>query len=128
LSKGDNQGMQALRNASLLARLVLAWFALFIGVAVASPLVNPVGVELVCTASGGAKLMVKGEGNGGQSVGHTLDCPLCAATGAPPPVAAVAAVYEPALAHVLHSIPAARIAALTAAPLPARGPPALRVA
>ena len=30
--------MQALRNASFLARLVLAWFALSIGVAVASHL------------------------------------------------------------------------------------------
>jgi hypothetical protein len=120
--------MQALRNASILARLVLAWFALSIGVAVAAPLVNPVGVDLVCSASGGIKLMVKGDTGNGKSVGHTLDCPLCAATGAPPPVAAAPAAYEPALAHVLQSIPAARIAALTAAPLPARGPPAFSVA
>jgi len=113
--------MQALRNASFLARLVLAWFALFIGAAVASPMVNPVGVDLVCTASGGAKLMVQGDA-GEKTTGHTLDCPLCA-TGAPPPLGSCAAVHEPAIAHVLQSIPAARIAALTAAPLPARGPP-----
>jgi hypothetical protein len=118
--------MQALRNASFLARLVLAWFALFIGVAVASPMVNPVSVDLVCTASGGAKLMIKGDA-GDKAAGHSLDCPLCVSGGAPPPIESIAAVYEPALAHVLQSIPAARIAALMAAPLPARGPPAAAI-
>ena len=39
--------MQALRNASFLARLVLAWFALAIGVAVASPIVKPKSMELL---------------------------------------------------------------------------------
>ena len=118
--------MQALRNASFLARLALAWFALFIGVAAASPMVNPIGVDLVCTASGGAKLLVKGDA-GDQAGTHSLDCPLCIAAGAPPPLDSGAAVSEPALAHVLQSIPAARIAALIAAPFPARGPPSAAI-
>ena len=44
--------LQSLRNAPHLTRLVLVWFALFVGVAVASPLVNPEGVQLVCTTAG----------------------------------------------------------------------------
>lgn len=113
--------MQRLRHARFLARLVLAWFALSLGVAIASPLVKPVDLQLVCSVAG-AKLLVKGD-SGDKTAGHTLDCPLCAATGAPPPLGVVGLVYEPPLAHVLQSVPAARIAALTAAPLPARGPP-----
>ncbi len=44
--------LQPLRNAHHLTRLVLVWFALFIGLAVASPLVNPQGVQEVCTTAG----------------------------------------------------------------------------
>jgi hypothetical protein len=54
-----------------------------------------------------------------------MDCPLCATSSAPPPpVLRLSAEPAQPLAHVLQSIPAAHIAALTAAPLPARGPPA----
>jgi hypothetical protein len=121
---GDNRAMQALRNASFLARLALAWFALYIGVAVASPFVKPVGVELICSGAGAIKLLVKSDEGGKAIAGHTLDCPLCAAMDAPPGVAQAIGAEPVPLGHVLQSIPAARIAALTAAPLPARGPPA----
>ena len=47
--------MQTIRSLRWLARLVLAWFVLSIGVAVASPLVNPQGMELICSGSGGSK-------------------------------------------------------------------------
>jgi hypothetical protein len=115
--------MPALRRARFLARLVLAWFALSLGVAIASPLVKPGGIELICSGSGAIKLLVKGEPDGGQPTGHTLDCPLCASTAAPPPVLRTGLVFVPALGHVVQPIVAARVAALTAAPLPARGPP-----
>jgi hypothetical protein len=115
--------MQALRNASFLARLVLAWFALYVGVAVASPLVQPVGIELICSGVGTVKVLVKGADGTPAAMGHTLDCPMCASMDAPPPVAAPAVSAPQPLAYVLRSIPAARIAAATAAPLPARGPP-----
>jgi len=116
------RGMQALRNASFLARLVLAWFALSIGVAVASPVVKPAGVDLICSG-GVVKLLVKSGESGGGPAAHTLECPLCAALGAPPPVARTAAEPLLPLAPASSSIPAARVAALAAAPLPARGPP-----
>src|SRR3569623_230527 len=114
--------MQALRRARHLARLVLAWFALSLGVAIASPLVKPADIELVCSGSGALKLLVKSDG-GSQPTSHTLDCPLCAGLGAPPPGAKFDIPFAPLLGHAVQPIPSARIAALVAAPLPARGPP-----
>ncbi len=118
--------MQRLRHAAVLARWVLVWFALSLGVAVASPLVKPQAVDLVCSAGGTVKLVVKGDlPDGGAAPSHTLDCPLCLPFAAPPPPTAQAALpTPPPLGHAVQPIPAARIAALTAAPLPARGPPA----
>ena len=119
----DNRAMQALRNTAFLARLVLAWFALSLGVALAAPLVQPQSIEMVCSGSGGMKLVLKAADGGAAQPSPMLDCPLCAMTGAPPPVAALAFAGAPALAYSTQSVPSARIAALTAAPLPARGPP-----
>ena len=118
--------MQILRNAHLIARFVLVWFALSLGVAVASPMVNPQVSELVCSGTGGMKLIVVTDDGANQVPAALLDCPLCAISGAPPsPQARVAAESAQPLGHVLHSIPSARIAAFTAAPLPARGPPSV---
>jgi hypothetical protein len=118
--------MQSLRRARFLARLVLAWFALSLGVAIASPLVKPSGIEVICSGTGAMKLLVKGDADGGKPASsHTLDCPLCASIAAPPPAVRTDLVFVPALGHAVQPIPAARIAALTAAPLPARGPPSL---
>ncbi|MDR3452428.1 MAG: DUF2946 domain-containing protein [Rhodoferax sp.] len=115
--------MHALRNAHFLARWVLACFVLAIGVAVASPLVKPQSMELVCSGAGAMKLLIKTDDGSQETSHHTLECPLCAALGAPPPQPrTVAEPFQP-LSHVLRPIPAAHIAALTAAPLPARGPP-----
>ena len=117
--------MHVLRSARTLARLVLAWFVLSIGVAVASPMVNPQSMELICSGSGAMKVLIKTDDGVKEVSTHTLDCPLCLHFTSPPP--ATVATAEPAqpLAHVLRSIPAAHIAWLTAAPLPARGPPHL---
>ena len=116
--------LQTLRNARLIARLVLVWFALALGAAIASPLVSPKAMELVCSGSGAMKLLVKADDGSTEISTHALDCPLCTSLGAPPPVARTDAPSAQPLAHVLRTIPAARIAALTGAPLPARGPPA----
>ena len=116
--------MHCFRSARHLARLVLVWFALSLGVAVASPLVNPQSFELLCSGSGTMKLLVKSSDGTPAPSGHALDCPLCASVGAPPPVFSAALPCAQPLGHVLQSIPAAHIAALTAAPPPARGPPA----
>lgn len=116
--------MQHLRNAHRLARLVLVWFMLSMGAAIASPMVKPQAMELVCSGSGAIKVLIKTD-DGMQEMGtHTLDCPLCSAVGAPPVLARSQSEPVQPLAYVLRSIPSAHIAALTAAPLPARGPPA----
>lgn len=121
----NNHGMQALRNARLITRFVLVWFALSIGAAIASPLVKPQALELICSGSGVMKVLVQNDdGSSTEVSSRMLDCPLCASSGAPPPVARVVAEPVQPLGYVLQTIPAAHIAALTAAPLPARGPPA----
>ncbi|MDP9931512.1 hypothetical protein J2X90_002930 [Variovorax paradoxus] len=120
--------MQLLRNhprfLGLVGRWALLWFMLSLGVAVASPIVHPQAVELVCSSAGSIKAVVQTD-DGVQEMGAShMDCPLCLLTGAPPPSPAAVAFDLPLpLGRVLQSIPAARLAAATAAPLPARGPP-----
>ncbi|MDE2415121.1 MAG: hypothetical protein KGM60_10210 [Comamonadaceae bacterium] len=111
---------------ALLGRLVLAWFALSLGAAIASPLVSPRAMELVCSSAGVMKVVVKSD-DGVQELGAShLDCPMCMPLAAPPPAAAGAAVPPPSpLSYALRPVVAAHIAAITAAPLPARGPPSL---
>ena len=116
--------LQTIRSLRWLARLALAWFVLSIGVAVASPLVSPQSMELICSGSGAIKLLVKTDDGVQEAPGHTLDCPLCAQVSAPPPTSQAQAPVVHPLAHALRPIPAAHIAARTAAPLPPRGPPA----
>ena len=116
--------MTLLRNVSLIARFMLAWFALSIVIAVASPLIKPQGMELICTGTIGVMKVVIQTDDGPQEVStHTLDCPLCASMTAPPPVARLMAEPVQPLAYVMRSIPAACMASLTGGPPPARGPP-----
>jgi hypothetical protein len=116
--------MQTLRHFTFLSRLVLAWFVLSLGVAMASPIVKPQDILLVCTGSGAMKMLVQSDdGSATDVTANTMDCPLCAPMVAPPPVAHLAAEPDQPLAYALQAIPSAHIAARTAAPLPARGPP-----
>ncbi len=119
--------MDALRHAHHLARLVLVWFALSIGVAVASPLVSPQGMALICSGSGAMKVLVKTADGATEASSHSLDCPLCASIGAPPPVARTVAAPDPALGHLAQRPRVAIIAMRAAAALPARGPPASEI-
>ncbi len=120
----DNHLMHRLRTAHFLARLVLVWFALSIGAAIASPFINPLDTQLICSGNGAMKVLVKdADGKMVEGSGHKLNCPLCATLGAPPPEPVRMDPPSQPLAYVLQTIPAARIAALVGAPLPARGPP-----
>jgi len=116
--------MRTLRHFTILTRLVLAWFVLSLGVAVASPIVKPQDILLVCTGSGAMKVLVKAaDGSASEVASNSMDCPLCVSLAAPPPVPRLNAEPAQPLAYALQAIPAAHIAARTAAPLPARGPP-----
>lgn len=120
------RAMQSLRTSSLLARLILAWFVLTVGAAIASPIVHPQALQLVCTTGSAMKLVVVGD-DGADVVPashHTLDCPLCLHFSAPAPQAQVVVTSHQPLAHALLPAVKATIASLVGAPLPPRGPPA----
>ena len=117
--------MHALRAIRFLHRLVLAWFMGSLLAAGASPLVNPQSIELVCSAAGTVKLVVQGDDGPAELGAAGMHCPLCMVSGPPPAAVQVSLPTPLPLGRALQSIPAARIAAATASPRPARGPPAL---
>jgi hypothetical protein len=116
--------MNHFRNAIQITRLVLVWFALSVGVAIASPVLNPKGMDMVCTGTGMMKLVVQGDDDSVVSA-KSMDCPLCMSISAPPPQFNTTLTQPSPLAHAVQPIAAAHIAAITAPPLPSRGPPAL---
>lgn len=117
--------LHTLRQARWISRLVLVWFALFLGAAVASPVFKPVGGQLVCSAMGGMKMVVDGQDDAPPQALASMDCPLCAPMAPPPPPQAEAPLPAHPLAHALQTLASAHLASLTGAPLPPRGPPAL---
>jgi hypothetical protein len=117
--------MQAFRQLRHLTRFVLVWFALSLGVAMASSLVAPKATELVCTSGGMLKLVtLDGTDSAAPSHGQ-LDCALCLPMALPPAPCAVPLVQVSPLSHALQPVAAAHIESATAPPLPSRGPPAL---
>lgn len=125
--------MHMLRPSFWLSRLVLAWFALTLGVSVAAPFVHPQSLELVCSTSGEAKWVRVGvdadadadQDAAGASHQH-IDCGLCLSVSAPlPPALLRLSLSQQSLSYALRPVPAAHIASATRAPLPARGPPHL---
>ena len=106
---------------------VLFLYAAALGVAMAGPFVHPKVMNLVCTSTG-YKLVDQPSDAGpdaDKGASHLLDCPLCLASGIAPSFPRPDAARTPhALSYALRSIPAARLAWVVSAPLPARGPPA----
>ena len=113
--------LHTLRKSTALARWVLLWWCMALGVAVASPWVQPVQHMLVCSASG--SVTVQDTGLPDTPAGHHLDCVLCLGPGAPPVSIVVLSVAN--VAPLLGIRPAAALAphSLSAAPPPGRGPP-----
>lgn len=115
--------MQSIRNAHVLARFVLVWLALFMGASVASPLFNPQGEQMVCSAVG-MKMVISDDASGDKTQPSSrMDCPLCAQFVMTPWPVATNFDASSALAQVLRPTPSAHIAWLTGSPLPPRGPP-----
>ncbi|MFO1219597.1 MAG: DUF2946 domain-containing protein [Burkholderiaceae bacterium] len=105
----------------MLARFVLAWFALFVGASIASPLVKPTAVQVVCSV--GVKMIVVDDDGSSPKVASGLDCPLCA-TVAPAALGwALSFALADGRSHALKPAVAAHLASVTRSPLPARGPP-----
>ena len=118
--------MHTLHRLRALACWLLAWLALSIAAATASPLVAPQSVQLICAGAGEVRLLVLTEDGAQEQRGPLLDCPLCVYLGgaaAPPAAWQLPGVLQPPLAHGLPPVQPVRRVARTAAPLPARGPP-----
>lgn len=116
--------LQILRNKLSFVRGMLVWFALSLGVAVASPLVNPQALSLVCSAAGVVQLKMGVDGDAQPAPLHTMQCVLCVSMAAPPvTVAAVAAPMS--LAFALRAAPAQLPQGRVTTAAAARGPPAL---
>lgn len=116
--------LHTLRQSRRLARLVLAWFALFLAVSVLAPKVHASSATLICTSAGAVQLVDNTDG-GTVSVTGGLDCPLCVHA-APPQTDFTTDLSQPApLARAVQRTVAAHLATATSPPLPSRGPPSL---
>jgi hypothetical protein len=115
--------LQTLRRSTAVLRWVLLGFVLSLGVAIASPIVNPQAMQVICSGSGVMKVIVTSADGSTEVTNQSMDCPLCLSIIAPPPL--LKSAFEPAqaLSYTLQPIPAATISKRTAAPMPARGPP-----
>lgn len=110
---------------------MLAWFVLFVGASVASPLIHPVDWQEVCSA-GGARRLVAGSKAADESDGvwsalaHTLDCPACLPGLAPAPGRhTLVTPNGPTFGALAVDGRSGPLALAASAPLPARGPPGL---
>lgn len=111
-----------LRAHTFLTRLVLVWFVLFVGSAVAAPLLNPSNLQMVC--SGAGMKLIGGDGAAADAPStFGMDCPGCLPTTLPAPLPSASAEPPSAMAHALLRTTMAHLAVLTAPPLPSRGPP-----
>ena len=117
--------MHTLRSSKLIAKLVLVWFALFLGSAIASTVIKPENLQMVCSTGGVMKMVDTSSDDGDVKVSASMDCPLCASVTAPPPPLSIHFEKLSPLAHALQPVVAAHIASVTAPPLPSRGPPAI---
>ena len=117
--------MQTLRNARLLGRLVILWLVLSLGVAVASPLLKPVSMDVVCSASGTAIVFHDDALRSSNPSG--LHCPLCLPLSAPPPVVLQFSSPQIELSIARNTRESATLQILLGKPWQARAPPSFLV-
>ena len=118
--------MDTLRNCRNLIRLVLLWWVLTLGVSVATAIVKPGSLQLVCSGAGTTVLLsVDGDGKkNATSAALGMDCPLCQPAPALPPPTELAADAERA-DFLLATLAQPPVVAATAPPFPPRAPPTL---
>ena len=116
--------MDLLRRSHRLTRLVLVWFMLALGAAMASPLVKPDGLQWVCSGTVVKLVVGDGDAEGDRSAASGLDCPLCSSPTALPP-SDPRTLPDDSGAQTTAQPPAARLGPNGTAPPPARGPPAI---
>jgi hypothetical protein len=113
-----------MRNCHTAVRWMLVWFCLSMGVAIASPMVHPQALTMVCTAAGAVKMVAASDADEALPVAaaHTMDCVLCLSAGAPP-VAALPFIAPSNLTQVYRPVHLALLIWRTTAPTSARDPP-----
>lgn len=119
-----------LRSAHRLILAVLLIYVATLGVAMAAPILKAQGSNILCTSTGIKYVSSSGDitqtDTPGKMKGHSLECSLCVPTGITPALPNLdAAPPVHALSYATRAIPAARLASLVSAPLPARGPPTI---
>jgi hypothetical protein len=114
--------METLRRVQrLTCQLLLVWFALSVGAAIASPILTPHSSDVVCSGAGTLMLMPADDGNTGAPGDHQHECHLCVMVGVPPVPVVFAAHDAPAQTpFVALPVPVAR---QSPAPFQQRGPP-----
>lgn len=122
--------MNTLRHSTMLTLALLAWFASSLVFSTLNTMTQPpVGMMdmTVCIGSGGvmtSHMPVDDEGSPATDH-HGPKCPLCFSV-LPPTASLDAPLHHPQpLGRALQPIVAAHIKAITGAPYPPRGPPAL---
>lgn len=118
--------LQRLRECRTIVRCMLVWFCMSMGVAIASPVVYPQALTLVCTTAGAVKLVAFAdtEQSTPTAMAHTLDCVLCLCAGAPP-VAGISVAVALDLTQTYRPAYLAPLVWRTAEPTSARDPPHL---
>jgi hypothetical protein len=120
----DNPAMLSPHLCRSFARFMLVWFALALGVAAASPMVQPQSQQLVCTAAGSVKFVNLDGDGAARASGGLQDCPLCVLVGAPPQAMPLLATLPAPVADPVPFAAKTHLAVRSAPPLPPRGPPA----
>ncbi|MEN9373790.1 MAG: hypothetical protein RIR79_1342 [Pseudomonadota bacterium] len=108
-----------------LVRVVLAWYVLFVGVSLLSSVVQPRTWDSVCSVAGMVSIAEHDDGSQPAKI-MAMECSLCAHTTPvlpPLPALPIGWLVNAALAYALLPITEAILIALTAPPLPSRGPP-----
>ena len=102
---------------------VVAWFVLALGVAVASPVVQPRTMEIVCVGTGATKILLHTDAGVLELGAHGTECPLCLLSGPPAALAPPLNFLFAPLAHASVLRFVSPVVVATAVPPPARGPP-----
>lgn len=115
--------MHTLRTSLSLARLVMAWFMLTFGVAVAAPAMAPHTLVMLCSHAGEKAVIVDADGKLVTSASATMDCPQCLPVTAPPPAFSLSIPAPASTCAITQPSVQVHVPRAAGAPLPARGPP-----
>jgi len=110
-------------------RWVMSWVLLAMAITMATAMLHPPRIELICAGAGGMKLLQDVDNDDGPGNHHSIDCALCLTGATPTPT--LGANHFPAPSTLSYQQPSlarqAESATSSAPPLPARGPPRITV-